>query len=240
MNRQRVREDTSASDTATYQRRVDEWVTACLGADGARDRTERTHRFLEEALELVQSCGCTDAEAHQMVDYTFCRPVGEERQEVGGVSVTLAALCNVLGIDMLAAAEAELAHVWTRVENVRLKHAGKPKNSPLPGPSIDTPAMDANELATLRALLSCPEIEDFDKGVPLESAHQIERWGEGHDANKKPEDWFWLVGYLTGKALRAAIEGDLIKAKHHTISSAGALRNWHRALSKSAVAGADA
>lgn len=76
-------------------------------------------------------------------------------------------------------------------------------------------------------LLNTPEIEDFDKAVPLESAHQVIRWGTAHDVGKNPEDWFWLIGYLAGKALRAHLVGDHVKAKHHTISTAAALRNWH-------------
>jgi hypothetical protein len=83
------------------------------------------------------------------------------------------------------------------------------------------------ENVRLLALLNTPEIEDFDKAVPLESAHQQERWGTQHDAGKNPEDWFWLVGYLAGKALHAQKTGDRDKAKHHCISTAAALRNWH-------------
>ncbi|HEY2497311.1 MAG TPA: hypothetical protein VGK24_09600 [Candidatus Angelobacter sp.] len=85
----------------------------------------------------------------------------------------------------------------------------------------------AAELERLKALLNTPEIEDFDKAVPLEAAHQIERWGAQHDSGKNPEDWFWLVGYLAGKGLAAFKLGDLTKAKHHCISASAALRNWH-------------
>lgn len=83
------------------------------------------------------------------------------------------------------------------------------------------------ELERLRALLNTPETEDFDRAVPLEAAHQVERWGAAKDEGKNPEDWFWLVGYLAGKALSAMKAGDMVKAKHHTISTAAALRNWH-------------
>lgn len=83
------------------------------------------------------------------------------------------------------------------------------------------------EFARLTLLLNTPETEDFDKAVPLESAHQIERWTAEHDAGKSPEDWFWLVGYLAGKALSAGKSGDETKALHHCISTAAALRNWH-------------
>lgn len=115
-----------------FQARVHPWLTACFGAVIASDKTERNHRFLEEALELVQSCGCTQHEAHQLVDYVYGRPVGEPHQEVGGVMVTLAALCLAQDLDMHADGEAELARIWTKVEQIRAKQAAKPRNSPLP------------------------------------------------------------------------------------------------------------
>ncbi|CAG9184396.1 DUF551 domain-containing protein [Cupriavidus respiraculi] len=114
------------------QRRVQPWMLACFGAEIAADVQERNHRFLEEALELVQACGATASEAHQLVDYVYRRPVGEKTQEVGGVMVTLAALCLAQGLDMHAAGETELARIWTKVEQIRAKQAAKPKHSPLP------------------------------------------------------------------------------------------------------------
>lgn len=83
----------------------------------------------------------------------------------------------------------------------------------------------------LRGLLNSPETEDFMRGVPLEAAHQVERWGADHDAGKEPLDWFWLIGFLAQKAATSAMAGDLDKAKHHTISTAAALANWHAQLS---------
>ena len=116
----------------TFQTRVQPWLLACFGAEIAADRSERNHRFLEESLELVQSCGCTASEAHQLVDYVFGRPVGEPAQEAGGVMVTLAALCLASSLDMHEAGETELARIWTKVEAIRAKQAAKPKHSPLP------------------------------------------------------------------------------------------------------------
>ncbi len=84
-----------------------------------------------------------------------------------------------------------------------------------------------SQVEALTALLNTPETEEFDKAVPLEAAHQIQRWTAAHDAGKQPEDWFWLLGYLAGKALASFKAGDLDKSKHHCISSAAALRNWH-------------
>lgn len=86
------------------------------------------------------------------------------------------------------------------------------------------------ENARLRALLDSPETASFLLGVHLETAHQIERWGTVHDRAKQPQDWFWLLGYLSGKALRAHSDGDIEKALHHTISSGAVLANWHHAI----------
>jgi len=89
----------------------------------------------------------------------------------------------------------------------------------------------AAERDALLAKLNTPELHDFAAGVVLEAAHQRERWGAEHDVGKAPADWFWLLGYLGGKVLKALEAKDLDKALHHTISSAAALANWHAAIS---------
>ncbi len=116
----------------TIQDRTLPWLIACFGQEIAGDKKERNHRFLEEALELVQACDCTASEAHQLVDYVFNRPVGEKGQEVGGVMITLAALCLANHIEMDTEAEIELNRIWGKVEQIRQKQLNKPKHSPLP------------------------------------------------------------------------------------------------------------
>jgi hypothetical protein len=447
------------SGVDTFQARVHPWLLACFGEVIAGDCEERNHRFLEEALELVQSLGCTAGEAHQLVDYVYGREIGQPMQEVGGVMVTLAALCRAGGLDMHSAGEIELARIWTKVEDIRAKQAAKPKHSPLPqdvasrtapkcqkvppfditkpkslpqdaafalevlkrfsdgvgpftpgdarcmsetieqlfaqiehqehvidrdryvvahcvgaietaarartwllegrgpyewdddryreefgdalrsieqaaqplkivgwdksdctlleervnaaklaakemlaqppgpramiwadifgdprdarvaeleaalasrtvnvastdgyrdafydiakllniGARADSPAnvwrkemlpklqalvLQRDEaLAQARAsVINSPETVDFVAGVPIEAAHQRERWGAEHDAGKSPFDWFWLIGYLAQKAADAATRGDHEKALHHTISTGAALANWHAAI----------
>lgn len=117
-----------------FQKRVDNFVLECFGAEIASDKVERNHRFLEEALELVQSIGCTKEDALMLVDYVFDRPTGETSQEIGGVMVTLAALCNANAKDMNYYGEVELVRVWNKIEKIREKQKSKPKNSPLPQP----------------------------------------------------------------------------------------------------------
>lgn len=116
----------------SFQARVHPWLMACFGPLISGDREERNHRFLEESLELVQALGCTKDDAHKLVDYVFDREIGEKNQEVGGVMVTLAALCLANDMDMHWNGEVELKRIWTKVEQIRAKQAAKPKFSPLP------------------------------------------------------------------------------------------------------------
>jgi hypothetical protein len=155
-----------------FQARVDPWLMACFGEAIARDQQERSHRFIEEALELVQACGCTASEAHQLVDYVFGRPAGEKAQEVGGVMVTLAALCLAHGVDMHAAGETELARIWTKVEAIRAKQAAKPKHSPLPAAPTAPPAQQQEDARD--AARYCKEGESL--------VQCIERHRAEHDA----------------------------------------------------------
>jgi hypothetical protein len=104
----------------------------------------------------------------------------------------------------------------------------------------------------LRAIVNNPITDQFISGTRNEIAHQVQRWGTVSDRGKEPQDWFWLVGYLAGKALHhhkntqvqreeverqkaagiecsaleAALAYNIEKAKHHTISAAAALGNW--------------
>src|SRR5574342_924622 len=80
----------------------------------------------------------------------------------------------------------------------------------------------------LEGLINTPHTDDWIKAVQLEAAHQVERWGAAHDEGKAPADWFWLLGYLGGKALASAVKGDSEKAKHHMVSSGAVLLNWFR------------
>ena len=134
--------------------------------DICRDRQERNHRFLEEALELTQACGCTISEAHQLVDYVFDRDQGDVNQEVGGVMVTLAALCFANDIDMHEGGEIELARILQPVtmQKIRDKQASKPKHSPLPSAvgHYASPAVMAGREAIMQ---ECAEIARSCRGA---------------------------------------------------------------------------
>ena len=119
---------------SSFQSDVAVWIKQCFGIMTASDKIERNHRFLEEALELVQSTGCTREEAYKLVDYVYDRPAGETHQEIGGVMVTLAALCQANGFNMDQEGDRELARVNRPeiIEKIRAKQKAKPKYGPLP------------------------------------------------------------------------------------------------------------
>ncbi len=82
------------------------------------------------------------------------------------------------------------------------------------------------DLEALQALIGRPHIGAWVDEVIAEAAHQRRRWGSEHDEGKEPQDWFWLIGFLAGKCLRAHLDGDTEKARHHTVSTAAALAHW--------------
>lgn len=116
----------------TFQKKANAWAVACFGEEIARDRAERAHRFLEEALELAQAGGCTATEAHMLVDYVFGRPAGDVAAEIGDVMNALAMFGTAYDIDIEAAAATGLDRCWANIEKTRAKRAAKPSFSPLP------------------------------------------------------------------------------------------------------------
>lgn len=86
----------------------------------------------------------------------------------------------------------------------------------------------AAEIERLRAQINEPLTADFIEAVRIEAAHQRERWGNEHDAGKTDADWFWLIGYLAGKALHNPGDGRE-KQLHRIITIGAAAANWHLA-----------
>lgn len=127
----------------------------------------------------------------------------------------------------------DAATLVDRIDALFIDHGPAPltaAGAPLRDRATDLLIESRDELRRLDALINAPHNANFLEGVRVEVAHQIDRWGTAHDRAKAPADWFWLVGYLAGKALAAHAAGDTEKAKHHTISTAAALANWHAAI----------
>jgi len=72
--------------------------------------------------------------------------------------------------------------------------------------------------------INTPAIDDFFAAVEREAKHQRLRWGTEHDTAKSDADWYWLIGWLAGKAVHAS---DASKRLHHIITTAAACFNWH-------------
>lgn len=98
------------------------------------------------------------------------------------------------------------------------------------GSAYDLMADAKVEIEYLRGLISRPYVGAWLDEILIEAAHQRDRWGAEQDHGKAPEDWFWLVGYLAGKALASHKAGDAAKAHHHTVSTAAVLAHWAAAI----------
>lgn len=123
----------SDAEMGDYQKRAGEWAATCFGQAAATDLFQRRNRFIEEAIELHQASGGSLDEIIQLVHHVYNKPIGDPHQEVGGTMVTLATLCNALGVDLLPAGEDELARVWEEFPRIRAKQAAAKEGSPLPG-----------------------------------------------------------------------------------------------------------
>lgn len=173
----RAPDETHATGAELFQEAVGLWLVQCFGREVASDLKERAFRFQEEANELTQAIGMTREEAHALVDYTWNRPVGETTQELGGVLVTLAALCHASGMDMETHALNELSRINQSevMERIRAKQLTKPHRSPLPGngsvsETQDSPGATLDSDSTNRGAINCTEIENrYEKHSPSET-----------------------------------------------------------------------
>lgn|SRR3990167_6341059 len=87
---------------------------------------ERARRLLEEALELAQACGVSQAQAFALTDYTFSRPAGEPHQEIGGIGLCLLAAAESLGLSAEVETQREIARVLAKsLEHWKTKHDAK-------------------------------------------------------------------------------------------------------------------
>lgn len=112
-----------------FQKSVAKWALTCFGYEESKNTQERFFRFGEEALELLQAGGVTREHLAELIDQVYNKPPGELKQEIGGVSTTLAALCESLDIDLEEAAVSELDLIWERMDIIREKHKNKIRGS---------------------------------------------------------------------------------------------------------------
>lgn len=102
------------TDRKWRQAQVSGWARDCFGVEEATSLPQRGLRLVEEAVEAAQACGCDLKQLRLLVTYVYSRPVGELRQEVGGVGVCLLALADAATIDADAAEADEVARVLAK------------------------------------------------------------------------------------------------------------------------------
>lgn len=123
-----------ALEAKTYQDRV-KAVHGPLFDGDPTDVAERRDRFFEEAAETAQAFGMAEEDAIALVRYTFGRPVGEPKLEVGSAKLTLTSLCVEAGLDLQECAEADLEKLQRpeTIARIRAKRATRHGRGPLPG-----------------------------------------------------------------------------------------------------------
>lgn len=104
----------------------------------------------------------------------------------------------------------------------------------LAGGEADLLVKEIRRLEAQYNKINTPELFNFWAAVQNEALHQRERWAvTGNDAGKTDADWFWLIGYLAGKALHNPPREDMTAEDlrlHRVITVAAAAANWHAAL----------
>jgi len=108
----------------SFQQVVHWWCLTCHGKERTQNVKERALRFTEESIELAQIF-LTKEDVLKMVEYVYSRSTGEAPQEVGGVVITLAALCTAIDIDIAKAYEIEIERVWRNIDKIREKQKSK-------------------------------------------------------------------------------------------------------------------
>lgn len=104
------------------------WVINTFGFDVSETRL-KGFRFLEEAVELVESLGLDRDQCHKIVDFVFDRNApGEPMQEIGGVMMTLGACASANELDIETAWQDELSRCTLKSAEIKAKDDLKPKD----------------------------------------------------------------------------------------------------------------
>jgi NTP pyrophosphatase (non-canonical NTP hydrolase) len=85
---------------AERQKRVFDRAVEVWGAEPLVSRDDRARRFAEEAMELAQTQGVEADTLKRLIDYVYGRPVGDVKQEIGGVMFSLYCLAENLGLSV--------------------------------------------------------------------------------------------------------------------------------------------
>lgn len=129
------------ADRAARQAVVIEWGRKCFGADHMADKVVRAARFFEEAAELVQAVGLSKDHALRAFEHVYGRAAGNIAQEVGGVAVTLMALCDALRLSVDECEATEIARCLSKSpETFAARNKNKIAEVDTPRPADPAPA----------------------------------------------------------------------------------------------------
>lgn len=113
-------------NTVDAQEEVKNWIHETFGDAFNGDVKERCQRFLEEALEVVQSAGLSRSEADKILTYVYTRPVEPQvSTEIGGAFTTLCAVANSLEVDIGEAYNADKYKRWANIPRIQAKQEAK-------------------------------------------------------------------------------------------------------------------
>lgn len=91
-----------------------DWARRCFGAEHVSNPRIRGLRMVEEAIELCQALDVPKDKVLMAVETVYSRPVGDAEQEIGGVLMTVAVLCESLGLEQEGLMERELTRVLAK------------------------------------------------------------------------------------------------------------------------------
>lgn len=119
---------------------------------------------------------------------------------------------------------------------VGVQHSDVPRHKGC-NPGVEHPMVlyCEDQLALLvESKINTPEVHHFLRAVAIEAAHQRERW-KATDPIKDEADWYWLIGWLGGKAVTDPHEPDDKRTPqerklHRIITVAAAAYNWHSSV----------
>lgn len=93
-----------------------DWAKKVFGREYVERIPTGALRSLEEQAELAQACDVPEEIALKCIRTVYSRPVGDKAQEIGGVLLTTAILCESLYLDFDECLQDELRRVLQKSE----------------------------------------------------------------------------------------------------------------------------
>lgn len=132
----RAGEPRSSSHLGDIQRRVDQWLHACMGHAVASNLDERYLRVAEEFAELMSACHAPRdtiiniiREVYDKEQRTAIVDSGKVDDECADLLICIAALATAHNIDLQDETHRILDRNWENSDKIRMKHRAKKHKS---------------------------------------------------------------------------------------------------------------